>query len=84
MMNEEQLQRRFQEVRAAVLARPKTFAGSGKVATCWRTRQGQRFGPYFRLRYWRRGQWSAIYLGPSEELARMVADLIADLDQALG
>jgi hypothetical protein len=54
----------------------RLFSTGGSVVAEWRSRDGRRFGPYFRLKY-RQGnvQWS-IYLGPSDELAEKVRRLL--------
>jgi hypothetical protein len=78
---DQQTDDRFERVRAQLLAHPALFAAGGSVSVTWRNRGARRFGPYFRVSYRESGRQRSIYLGPSEELAQRVRQLLADMQQ---
>jgi hypothetical protein len=68
----------FERVKSQVLARPLLFAQQGIVAATWRRHGNSRLGPYYRLQY-NDGARRSIYLGPDEQLAEQVRQLLAAL-----
>jgi len=80
---DQQMKKRFREVRAQILARQALFARQGSVVATWRSRAGRRFGPYFRVSYRECDGSGAtqrcIYLGCSEALAQRVRELLEKL-----
>ena len=70
---------RFQRVQQFIQANRKIFARQGSVAPTWRTHNGKRLGPYYQLAYRDRGRQHWLYLGRSEELARLVRELLDTL-----
>jgi hypothetical protein len=75
----EQLEAQFQSIRSQLLTQPQFFAASGAVVADFRTRDGRRFGPYYRVAFRQNGRQRSIYLGPSQPLADRVANLLAEL-----
>jgi hypothetical protein len=62
--------------------RPDLFFHQGHVAATWRYRNGQRFGPYYRLAYRLDGRQHSIYLGRAGELVDRVRQQLASLQLA--
>src|SRR5438094_953340 len=52
-----------------MVAHPEIFSRQGAVLVSWRSRQGRKLGPYYRLAYREGGRQRALYLGSSAELA---------------
>ena len=57
------------------------FDRVGSVVATYRSRDGRRFGPYYRLIYRQNQRQRSLYLGPSEQLAGQVRELLAELQQ---
>ncbi len=55
------------------------FARCGSVVASYRSRNGRRCGPYYRLAYRAEGRQRSLYLGASEELAAQVRSLLTEL-----
>ena len=53
----------------------------GSVVSTWRTYQGQRLGPYFRLAYRVGGQQKSVFIGRDAELAEKVRDYLRTLQR---
>ncbi|MGD0655768.1 MAG: hypothetical protein ABSA16_15630 [Thermoguttaceae bacterium] len=70
---------RWASVERFILANRTLFYTHGSVVTEWRSRNGLRFGPYYRLKYREGNIQRSIYLGPSNELAQKVCGLLARL-----
>jgi uncharacterized protein DUF1678 len=70
---------RFARVRLFIQDHLEIFARQGAVAPTWRTYNGKRLGPYYQLAYRDRGRQHWLYLGRSEQLARQVRELLANL-----
>jgi hypothetical protein len=70
-------------VREAIRQREAIMARQGTVVASWRTRQGRKVGPYYRLAWREDGRQKSLYLGPSEELAQAVRQMLADLQRPL-
>jgi len=60
-----------------LFAREELFRHQGIVTTMWRSRNGRRFGPYYRLLYRKEGRLRIIYLGRSAEFAEEVRSWLA-------
>ena len=56
-----------------------TFARCGSVVASYRTKNGRRCGPYYRLAYRSGGRQRSLYLGASEELVAQVRSLLTEL-----
>ena len=56
-----------------------TFARCGSVVASYRSKNGRRCGPYYRLAYRSDGRQLSLYLGASEQLAAQVRSLLAEL-----
>lgn len=61
---------------ALLAAHPEIFRRQGTVIVSWRSHQGRKLGPYFRLAYRQGGRQCALYLGSSAELAAQVRDAL--------
>ena len=57
------------------------FARVGSVVATYRTRGNRRFGPYYRLIYRQHRRQHSLYLGPSEQRAAQVRQLLAELQR---
>jgi len=55
------------------------FARCGSVVASYRSKNGRRCGPYYRLAYRADRRQRSLYLGTSEELAAQVRSLLAEL-----
>jgi hypothetical protein len=70
---------RWAAVERFILANRPLFYTHGSVVSEWRSRNGLRFGPYYRLKYREGNIQRSIYLGTSNELAQKVCGLLARL-----
>ena len=72
-----------QNHRALVLlaSRPELFAAQGHVAAGYRTRNGRKLGPYYRLAYRENGRQHSIYLGRPGELVDRVRRRLGELQR---
>jgi len=69
------------KILAVIRANRTTFSSQGAVVATWRTYQGRRLGPYYRIAYRHGGAQQSIYLGRSSERARLVRELLAQMQQ---
>jgi hypothetical protein len=74
---------RLDRVREAIRRREAIMARQGTVVATWRTRQGRKVGPYYRLAWRENGRQKSLYLGCSAELAQAVRQMLADLQRPL-
>ena len=74
---------RLNRVRKEIRQREAIMARQGTVVATWRTRQGRKVGPYYRLAWRDRGRQKSLYLGGSAELAQAVRQMLADLQRPL-
>lgn len=79
-MNAPASQRR-DEIWALITARADLFRHQGAVVESWRTRNGHRFGPYYRLAYREDGRQQSRYLGTDGELANEIRKLLVELQE---
>ncbi|MBN2577954.1 MAG: DUF1678 domain-containing protein [Pirellulales bacterium] len=59
------------------------FARQGTIVASWRTYNGRKLGPYYRLAYRAEGRQRSIYLGKSKNLLRQVRRLLEKLQKPL-
>jgi hypothetical protein len=57
----------------------RQFARSGSVVATWRTRNGRRVGPYYRVEWREHGRRRSRYLGANAEAAQKTRALLAEL-----
>lgn len=82
MENSNSVDQRLDAVKRLILSRPDVFRRQGAVVASWRTHNGTKRGPYFRLAYRRAGgKQHSIYLGP-EHVANAVRSLLQELQCA--
>ena len=62
-------------------ANPQIFTRRGSVVPSYRTKNGRRFGPYYRLDYVEHGRQRSRYLGRSELLAQEARNLLTQLQR---
>jgi hypothetical protein len=62
-------------------SRPELFAKQGHVAAGYRTRNGRKLGPYYRLSYREDGRQHSIYLGRPGELVDRVRHRLGELQR---
>jgi hypothetical protein len=74
---------RLDRVRQEVQQRQAIMARQGTVVAGWRTRQGRKVGPYYRLAWREDGRQKSLYLGCSTELAQAVRQMLAELQRPL-
>jgi hypothetical protein len=74
---------KLDRVQQAIRQRGAIMARQGTVVTTWRTRQGRKVGPYYRLAWREDGRQKSLYLGCSTELAQTVRQMLADLQRPL-
>ncbi len=74
---------RFEQVRNEIRAHGMWLAEQGTLVASWKTHQGKRLGPYYRLAYRVDGKQKSIYLGSSEWLVAQVRELLASLQAVL-
>jgi hypothetical protein len=68
-----------QRILARIDEHAESLRTQGSVVETWRTYQGQRFGPYYRMKFRHQGRQRSIYLGTSAELAEAVRQKLAKL-----
>ena len=74
---------RWARIRAVLESRRSLLAKQGTIVASWRTYQGRRLGPYYRLAYREAGRQCSIYLGCACDLVRRVQATLARFQQAL-
>lgn len=74
---------RFEQVRNEIRTHGMWLAAQGTLVASWKTHQGKRLGPYYRLAYRVDGKQKSIYLGSSEWLVAQVRELLASLQGVL-
>ena len=74
---------RWARIRALLESRKPLLAKQGAIVASWRTHQGRRLGPYYRLAYREAGRQRSIYLGCAFDLVRRVQAKLADFQQSL-
>jgi hypothetical protein len=74
---------RLDRIRKEVRQREAIMARQGTVVATWRTRQGRKAGPYYRLAWREGGRQKSLYLGRSAELAQAVRQMLAELQRPL-
>lgn len=57
------------------------FARCGAVVASYRSKNGRRYGPYYRLAYLEQGRQRSLYLGRSKRLAQQAQNLLAQLQK---
>ena len=55
------------------------LAATGSIVETWRTYQGRRLGPYYRLAYRESGRQKTIYVGKDAELVAAARSLLEEL-----
>jgi hypothetical protein len=55
------------------------LAATGSIVETWRTHQGRRLGPYYRLAYRESGRQKTIYVGKDAELVAAARSLLEEL-----
>lgn len=78
MENVNSVDQTLDRVRKLMAAAPDRFAAQGSVVASWRTVSGNRFGPYYLLRYRDGGRQRSLYLGRSEAVADVVRRRLAE------
>jgi hypothetical protein len=74
----------YKTVAAKILAHHRLFARQGAVVPVWRSIDGRKCGPYYRLAYRDHlNRQRSIYLGPNKRLARDVKSLLDKLQTPL-
>jgi hypothetical protein len=66
---------------ARIDAHAAALRTQGTVVEMWRTWRGQRFGPYYHLKFRENRRQHLIYLGSSPETAEAVRQKLAELQQ---
>ena len=74
---------RWARIRALLESRRPLLAKQGTIVASWRTYQGRRLGPYYRLAYREAGRQCSIYLGCAVDLVRRVQATLAEFQQSL-
>jgi hypothetical protein len=59
------------------------FSRQGTIVASWRTYNGRKLGPYYRLAYRTEGRQRSIYLGKSKNLLRQVRRLLEKLQKPI-
>jgi hypothetical protein len=67
----------------AIRALRHLFAHQGTIVASWRTYNGRKLGPYYRLAYRAEGRQRSLYLGKSKNLLRHVRRLLEKLQNPL-
>lgn len=80
---DEKQRARFERIRRAIGAQGKLFAAQGTIVASWKTHQGKRLGPYYRVAYRVDGKQKSLYLGVSKWLVAQVRALLSSLQALL-